>query len=88
VDSVLQETGGQAVGVPGPPGGTDRNAVQVPFELADGQEREIIFRLGVGRNTNNAGNLVHRFRGSAAARGALEVVWEYWKRTLMSSSIR
>ena len=57
-------------------------AIQVPFELADGQEREIIFRLGVGRNTNDAGNLVQRFRGSAAARGALEAVWEYWKRTL------
>ena len=57
-------------------------ALQVPFELADGQEREFIFRLGVGRNTHDAGNLVQRFRGSAAARGALEVVWEYWKRTL------
>ena len=57
-------------------------AIQVPFELADGQEREFIFRLGVGRDADDAGNLVHRFRGSAAARGALEAVWEYWKRTL------
>jgi cyclic beta-1,2-glucan synthetase len=57
-------------------------AVQVPFELADGQEREFIFRLGVGRNANDGVNLVHRFRGSAAARAALEAVWEYWKRTL------
>jgi len=57
-------------------------AVQVPFELAAGQEREFIFRLGVGSNTNDAGNLVHRFRGSGSARGALEAVWEYWKRTL------
>ena len=43
-------------------------AIQVPFELADGQEREIIFRLGVGRDADDARNLVHRFRGSAAAR--------------------
>jgi cyclic beta-1,2-glucan synthetase len=57
-------------------------ALQVPFELADGQEREFIFRLGVGHNANDAVNLMHRFRGSAAARGALEAVWEYWKRTL------
>ena len=57
-------------------------AVQVPFQLADGQGRKFIFRLGVGRNTNEAGNLVQRFRGSGAARGALEAVWEYWKRTL------
>ena len=57
-------------------------AIQVPFELADGQEREIVFRLGVGRDADDARNLVHRFRGSAAARGALEAVWQYWKHTL------
>ena len=57
-------------------------AIQVPFDLADGQEREIIFRLGAGRNTDDAGNLVRRFRGSVAARGALENVWEYWNHTL------
>ena len=57
-------------------------AIQVPFDLADGQEREIVFRLGAGRDANEAANLVRRFRGPAAARGALEAVWEYWKRTL------
>jgi cyclic beta-1,2-glucan synthetase len=57
-------------------------AIQVPFELADGQEREIIFRLGVGRGVSEARQSVHRFRGSAAAHGALEAVWQYWKHTL------
>jgi cellobiose phosphorylase len=57
-------------------------AIQVPFDLADGQEREIIFRLGAGRDDDDAGKLVHRFRGSAAARGALEAVWQYWNHTL------
>ncbi len=57
-------------------------AIQVPFDLADGQEREIIFKLGVGRNSDDAGNLVRRFRGSVAGRGALERVWEYWNHTL------
>jgi cellobiose phosphorylase len=57
-------------------------AIQIPFDLADGQERKIIFRLGVGRTFDEAGNLVRRFRGSVAARGALEKVWEYWKHTL------
>jgi cellobiose phosphorylase len=57
-------------------------AIQVSFELAGGQEREIIFRLGVGRDANDAGNLVHRFRGSTAARSALEAVRQYWKSTL------
>jgi cellobiose phosphorylase len=57
-------------------------AIQVPFDLADGQEREIVFKLGVGRDSDDATNLVRRFRGSGAARGALEVVWQYWKHTL------
>jgi cellobiose phosphorylase len=57
-------------------------AIQVPFELADGQEREFIFTLGVGRDGNDTRNLVRRFRGSAAARGALEGVWQYWNHTL------
>ncbi|MBI2455925.1 MAG: cyclic beta 1-2 glucan synthetase, partial [candidate division NC10 bacterium] len=57
-------------------------AIQVAFELADGQEREFIFRLGVGRDADDASNLARRFRGSAAARGALEAVWQNWKHTL------
>ncbi len=57
-------------------------AIQVSFELAAGQEREIVFRLGVGRDAEDAGNLVRRFRGAAAARQALEAVWQYWQHTL------
>jgi len=57
-------------------------AIQVPFDLTDGQEREIIFRLGAGRNAYDAGQLVRRFRGSAAAREALEKIWQYWNHTL------
>jgi len=57
-------------------------AIQASFELADGQEQEIVFTLGVGQGADAAGRLVHRFRGSAAARGALEAVWQYWKHTL------
>ena len=57
-------------------------ALQVSFELAAGQEREIVFRLGVGRDAEDAGKLVRRFRGAAAARNALETVWQYWQHTL------
>jgi cellobiose phosphorylase len=57
-------------------------AIQVSFELFDGQEREFIFTLGVGRDAGDASNLALRFRGSAAARGALEAVWQYWNHTL------
>ncbi len=57
-------------------------AIQVSIDLADGQERDIVFRLGVGRNADDAGNLVQRFRGSGAARDALEAVWQHWNHTL------
>jgi len=57
-------------------------AVQVPLELSDGEECEIIFRLGVGRDADDAGNLARRFRGSVAARSVLEAVWQYWNHTL------
>jgi cellobiose phosphorylase len=57
-------------------------AMQVPFELADGQEREIVFRLGVGLNADDAGQLVQRFRGGMAARNALETVRQHWQKTL------
>ena len=52
------------------------------FELAHGEEREIVFTLGAGQGADDAGNLAQRFRGAAAARRALEEVWQYWKHTL------
>ncbi len=57
-------------------------AIQVSFDLAAGQEREIVFRLGAGRDTDDARNLVNRFRGPIAARHALDVVWQHWTHTL------
>ena len=57
-------------------------AIQVSFDLADGQAREIVFRLGVGRTADEAGELVRRYRGTLAARDALEAVWQYWNHTL------
>jgi cyclic beta-1,2-glucan synthetase len=57
-------------------------AVQLPFELAGGEEREFVFRLGAGRDAEDAGKLANRFRGSAGAQVALEAVWQYWKHTL------
>jgi cyclic beta-1,2-glucan synthetase len=57
-------------------------AVQVPLEVPDGQEREVVFVLGAGQNTEEAQELVRRFSGSAGAHQALEQVWEYWKQTL------
>ncbi len=57
-------------------------AMQVPFELTDEVETEIIFTMGIGHNIEDARSLVSRFRGSEPARYAMEVVWQYWNRTL------
>jgi len=57
-------------------------AIQVLFDLDEGQEREIIFKLGVGNNKIEVRKLVQRFGGSIAARSALELVWQYWTHTL------
>jgi cellobiose phosphorylase len=57
-------------------------AVQVTFDLPDGQERETSFRLGVGRSATDVQNLIQRFRRADASRVALEGVWSYWNRTL------
>jgi cyclic beta-1,2-glucan synthetase len=57
-------------------------AIQVLCELADGQEQELVFTLGMGQNSEDATDLVRRLCGSAAARTALEAVWQYWNHTL------
>lgn len=57
-------------------------ALQVPFELADGREREIVFTMGLGSDIDDVRQLVQRFRGPENARRALEEVWRYWNRTL------
>jgi cellobiose phosphorylase len=57
-------------------------AIQVAFELADGEEREFIFRLGAGRNLNDTRKLLQRYRGSTAAHDALGKVRQYWQHTL------
>jgi cyclic beta-1,2-glucan synthetase len=59
-------------------------AIQVPIDLADGESRELVFRLGLGGipGGENADQLVHRFCGTNTARRVLEEVWHYWNHTL------
>ncbi len=64
-------------------------AVQVPFELADGQEREVVFMLGVaGRRSADVSNLVHRAGSATAAREALAAVRQYWQHTLGAVQVK
>ncbi|MBY0550605.1 MAG: hypothetical protein K2W95_25220 [Candidatus Obscuribacterales bacterium] len=57
-------------------------ALMVPFELADGEEREVTFKLGIGQDAEDASKLINRFRGGIARLDAFEKLCQYWKRTL------
>jgi cyclic beta-1,2-glucan synthetase len=57
-------------------------AIRVPFELADGETREIVFRLGAGRSAEEARHIAQRWRGATAAHAALAAVKAHWARTL------
>ena len=62
-------------------------AIQVSFELLPGQEREIVFRLGSGKDMEEAATIVRRFRGSVAAQTRLEAVRQFWRHTLGSVQV-
>jgi Cellobiose phosphorylase len=57
-------------------------AIQAQIELADGQEREIVYVFGAARDTEEAQYFIQRFAGPVGARQALETVWGYWNHTL------
>jgi cyclic beta-1,2-glucan synthetase len=62
-------------------------AIQVALELGEGEERELVFRLGVGRNAEEARDHIQRFRGPLAAGVALEAVERYWAQTLCAVQV-
>ena len=58
-------------------------ALQVPFELLPGQEREIVFVLGLGgRRSADATTMVQKHGGQNAAHEALAAVRAHWDCTL------
>ena len=63
-------------------------ALRVALELAPGAEREIVFRLGAGKSTAEARDLVRRWRGSDAAHAALDGVQARWRKTLGAVQVR
>jgi cyclic beta-1,2-glucan synthetase len=62
-------------------------AIQIPFELAQGEEREFIFRLGAGRDLADARAISQRGKGPLAAQLALEKVRQFWARTLTTVQV-
>jgi cellobiose phosphorylase len=63
-------------------------AIQIPVELADGESRDFIFRIGVGRDRQDASRLVMRFRSNGSARASFEAIQQRWKRLLGAISVR
>ncbi len=57
-------------------------AIQVSFFMADGEEQEIIFRLGAGKDANEASAIAKQFRGTDAACESLAKVKKYWADTV------
>jgi cellobiose phosphorylase len=57
-------------------------AIQLAFDLAEGQSREIIFTLGAGQNKHDADTFAQRYHGSTAAVDALLAIRQYWRNTL------
>ncbi len=63
-------------------------AMQVVIELQPGQEREVAFTFGSGRDRDDALTLVKRFRGTAAATAALAEVRDHWDEVLGAVNVQ
>ncbi len=63
-------------------------AISVPFELGEDEAREVVFRLGVGRDRADAEALVQRFRGDEATRAEWAAMHAHWERTLGAVQVR
>lgn len=61
-------------------------ALQVTFDLEDGAEKEVVFKLGAAKDTLKARDLVRELRATTAA-DALQKVHDYWQRTLTTIQI-
>lgn len=57
-------------------------ALQATFDLAEDEENEICFRLGAGKDMQDALNIIQKYQGLQAARESLKKVKEFWKDTL------
>jgi len=63
-------------------------AIHVPITLSGNQEKEIIFRMGSGKDSQEAQKIMTRFTGRDAAANSLATVREYWKRVLSQTKIK
>jgi cellobiose phosphorylase len=62
-------------------------AIQVPLSLADGQETETVFRLGMGRDRDEALQLARRLQGAQRAHDALDALRIHWRQLLTTVQV-
>ncbi len=62
-------------------------AIRIPFVLADGQEKEISFKLGAAASREEASALTEKFRDSGAPGIALTAAVEYWTREVSAIQV-
>ncbi len=62
-------------------------AIRVPVTIERGATREVIFRMGAGKDLDEIQNIIKEFRGSKAASQSLENVRAFWRNTLESIQI-
>jgi cellobiose phosphorylase len=63
-------------------------AIQAMADLEPGEEREIIFRLGAGRDQEDVNRVIKLFKGSSAAENALQKTKTYWNTALNKVKIK
>ncbi|MEO8116248.1 MAG: cyclic beta 1-2 glucan synthetase, partial [Bacteroidota bacterium] len=57
-------------------------AIQIPFDLQTGEEKEIIFRLGAGNNEHEVREIIEQTKDPEFAREALKKIHDFWNETL------
>jgi cellobiose phosphorylase len=62
-------------------------AIQVAFDLGDDEEHKVVFRLGAGKNIQEALAVIRNFEGSGAAQTTLAKVRQYWQENLEAVQI-
>ncbi|MEP6948714.1 MAG: glucoamylase family protein, partial [Ginsengibacter sp.] len=56
--------------------------IQIALELPEGEERELVFRLGAGKNMQHALDIIKACEGTEAAMQAKQKVHQYWQTSL------
>lgn len=62
-------------------------AIQVPMDIEPGIEREIVFKIGIGKNTREVQDITKKFKGLQAAHTSLQQVKEFWNHRLSALRI-